>query len=216
MKASSVTSSELSVLFFIIHSAADQVNIIKGEEELVNMSAEKDIKPTNDLTLLCTRVNQLKAQLLKKTHQADEKITFLTVTGACLNEVLLLQSQNVMKAGEFLKGLLNEPVIWMNQALVNKILTWWNGYKVNIVKHVTAWNKLRTEVTHFSNSRIRLFSHSRRHQQQLISWVKAEDLNRVYEEEDQWFKYAKHTELTFTEPLHLIEEDLSKKRLRTN
>ena len=90
MKVSFITSFSLSVLSFIIHSAADQVNITEKEEELMNMSDEKDLKSMNDFILLCICVNQLKAELLKKTHQTDEKITFLTVTNTCLNEVLLL------------------------------------------------------------------------------------------------------------------------------
>ena len=77
----------------------------------MNMFSEKNLKSMNDFILLHISVNQLKTELLKKTHQIDEKITFLTVTDACLNEVLLLQSQNVMRVSEFLKRLLNELMI---------------------------------------------------------------------------------------------------------
>ena len=55
------------------------------------MSDEESLKKVNDndLLLLCNCVNHLEAELLKKTCHADEKITFLTLADACLNEMLL-------------------------------------------------------------------------------------------------------------------------------
>ena len=76
----------------------------------------------NDLLLLHNCIDHLEVKLLKNSHHADKKISFLTLTDSCLNEMLLCQGQDVIKADDFIKKLFNELSIQSSSALVNKIV----------------------------------------------------------------------------------------------
>ena len=199
----------------VLPSSSDQTDLTDDEEELTRLSVEDNSVKMNELVLLRNRVNQLKTEALERAHHADEKITFLTLAGVCLNEVLMMQSQDAVKAGQFIKDLLNKPAIKMNKTLVNKITTWRNTYKTELVKHNLTCNELRTTVNHFPHMKTRLFSHNSLHQKELDSWALRKDLNWVYEEGDQWNKHAQLTESTPQKAIQSIKEETPRKRIWT-
>ncbi|MCJ1259105.1 hypothetical protein MMC24_006940 [Lignoscripta atroalba] len=199
----------------VLPSSPDQTDLTDDEEELARLSVEDNSVETNELVLLRNRVDQLETEALERARRADEKITFLTLAGACLDEVLMMQSQDAVKAGQFIKDLLNEPAIKTDKTLVNKITTWRNTYKTELVKHNLARNELRTTANHFPHTKTRLFSHNPLHQKELDSWALRKDLDRVYEEGDQWNKHAQLTEPTPQEAIQSIEEETPRKRIRT-
>ena len=118
-----ITEDEEMRLLSVLSFSSDQINLTDDEEELTRLSDEDNSMKMNKLVLLCNCVNQLKTEVLKRAHHADKKITFLTLADACLNEVLMMQSQDAVKAGQFIKDLFNEPAIKTDKVLVNKITT---------------------------------------------------------------------------------------------
>ena len=120
-------TSSLSLLFPVLNS---ELNIAEKENEkeseLTQMSGENDTVDAELITKLEECIWQLKSQNKELAQHSDEKITFLTAAGVCLNEVILLQAQDVVKADTFIKELLDEPAIWVNKSLMQWITAWWN------------------------------------------------------------------------------------------
>ena len=75
------------------------------------MSEKNDTVNVKLVTKLKECIQQLESQNQELAQHSDDKITFLTVTEVCLNEIILLQAQDVMKADTFIKELLKKPAI---------------------------------------------------------------------------------------------------------
>ena len=82
------------------------------------MSEKNDTVNVKLVTKLKECIQQLESQNQELAQHSDDKITFLTAAGVCLNEIILLQAQDVIKAGTFIKELLDEPAIHTNKSLM--------------------------------------------------------------------------------------------------
>ena len=124
------STSSLSLLSFILHS---ELNITEKENEkeseLTQMSEKDDTVNAELVTKLEECIWQLEAQNQELAQHSDEKVTFLTAAGACLDEIILLQAHDVVKADIFIKELLDESTIWANKLLTQWITVWRNEYK---------------------------------------------------------------------------------------
>ena len=82
--------------------------IIENEDELAQLSAEEEIPEFSEIENLWDQVKLLELEKLELAQASDEKISFLILVAVRLNETLLLQEQDVVSAGQFIKRLLDE------------------------------------------------------------------------------------------------------------
>ena len=94
------TDSLLSHSSLLVSLKSDLVN---EEKELMQLSDEDEETKFSELKNLKDQIKLLKLKKLKLTQCADEKISFLMLLTVRLNETLLLQDEDVMSAGSFLK-----------------------------------------------------------------------------------------------------------------
>ena len=105
------STSPLSLLSSVLNPEQITEEENGKEGELAQMSGEDDTVNAELVTKLEERIQQLESQNQELAQHSDDKITFLTAAGACLDEIILLQAQDVVKAGTFIKELLEEPAI---------------------------------------------------------------------------------------------------------
>ena len=200
-------TSSLSLLSSVLNSEPNIAEEENGKEgELAQMSGKDDTVDAELITKLEECIWQLKSQNKELAQHSDEKITFLTAAGACLNEVILLQAQDVVKADTFIKKLLDEPAIWVNKSLTQWITAWQNEYKQMIQTHTESRNEIWAAANRFPFTKARLFTHTESHQVKLRVWADEKDLHQVSEPNDQWTKYLDPS-LTVDTVIHSVEKD---------
>ena len=86
-------------------------DLIDEGDELMQLFDEDEELKFNELKDLRDQIKLLKLKKLKLMQCADEKISFLMLLTVRLNETILLQDEDVMSAGAFIKQLLNELTV---------------------------------------------------------------------------------------------------------
>ena len=160
------------------------------EEEITHMSDEKETVELNEVTKLKEHVVQLETELHQNAQHTDEKVSFLIIVRSCLDEIILLQGQDVIWAGQFIKTLLTEPAIQADQSLVQKIVIWRNDYKQAILTHSESCDTVQTAADHFPLIWFRLFTHTDQHMTWFTAWAETLNLHWENEPEDIWIKYS--------------------------
>ena len=210
MKWSAVRSASLLSLLSFLIKLLQLLVIVKDEqkEEITHMSDEDETNEQSEVTRLKECIAQLKAELHQHAQHTDEKVSFLTLMRSCLDEIILLQRQDVIWADQFIKSLLEEPVIQTNQSLIQKIMTWRNDYKQAILTHAESCNEVQTAAGRFLLTWACLFTHTDQHQAQLTAWTDAQDLQWVDESEDVWIKYLNSAQSAAEIIIHSVEKKL--------
>ena len=184
-----------------------KTDLVKEEDELVQLSDEDEAPEFSELKDLQNQVTLLRLKKLELAQYADEKVSFLTLLTVRLNETLLLQGEDVISADTFIKWLLDELMIQTDWALVEKIINWHNNFKTSICGHCTSCNQIRSAANHFSLMKAHIFTHTENHQAKISQWAETEDLNWVNEPDDDWSKYsALSKKVTDTAVLSVKEE----------
>ena len=88
-----------------------QPGSVEAEEELAQLSEEDVLPEASEVNNLRERIKLLELEKIQLAQYADEKISLLTLVAARLDETLLVQGQDIVSAGEFLKLLLSEPSV---------------------------------------------------------------------------------------------------------
>ena len=182
LKAFIFTDSSFLCFSLLVLLEPDLVN---EEDELMQLFNEDEASESfSELKDLWDQVKLLKLKKLALTQFADEKISFLMLLTAWLNETLLLQEEDVISAGAFIKQLLNELSVQTDWTLINKISNWCNDYKVSICDHSTSCNQICSAVNHFFLLKSHIFTHIKAHQAKISQWAEKKDVNWVNELSD--------------------------------
>ena len=80
-----------------------KTDLVKEEDELAQLFSEDEASEFSELEDLQNQVTLLRLKKLELTQYADEKVSFLTLLTARLNETLLLQEEDVISADAFIK-----------------------------------------------------------------------------------------------------------------
>ena len=198
----------------LIHSSPliSQLSSVKAEEELAQLSEEDVLSKVSELNDLQEWIKLLELKKIQLTQYADEKISLLTLVAAWLNETLLVQGQDIVSAGEFLKLLLSEPSVQADWHLFSKIINWRNDYKIIILNHWALCDQVRSAVSHFPLMKACIFTHTSAQWAKVNQWAETEDKNWVSEPDDNWRKYLIKEEDTVI--LSVEKELVSCKRLQ--
>ena len=86
-------------------------DLINEGNELAQLSDEDEEPKFSELKDLRDQIKLLELKKLKLAQCADEKISFLMLLTVRLNETILLQGEDVVSAGAFIKQLLNELTV---------------------------------------------------------------------------------------------------------